>query len=146
MGFETKSPRTKAAKAQAAGAARGEPRGAAPSGSGQRRSSRSCATWPPRGEGIQGESSQSFCGQRAKKRRARADLRAVLHKLKKSLREDSARDEEVASFFAIERDRLGLEPRGIGLDDGGIRGRTFRWQGGKPCWGEGAPVMEDAGS
>jgi DNA-binding SARP family transcriptional activator len=46
---------------------------------------------------------------------ARADLRAVLHKLRKTLREDSAHD-GVARFFVIEGDRLGLEPRGIELD------------------------------
>jgi DNA-binding SARP family transcriptional activator/predicted ATPase len=48
-------------------------------------------------------------------RRARADLRAVLHKLKKTLREEGAHD-GVARFFVIERNGLGLEPRGIGLD------------------------------
>jgi DNA-binding SARP family transcriptional activator len=53
----------------------------------------------------------------SEKRRARADLRAILHKLRKTLREDTARD-GVASFFVIERDLLGLEPRGIGLDPG----------------------------
>ena len=67
------------------------------------------------GEGTQGESSQSFCGQRARKRNARADLRAVLHKLRKTLREESAHD-GVARFFVIESNRLELEPREIDLD------------------------------
>jgi DNA-binding SARP family transcriptional activator/tetratricopeptide (TPR) repeat protein len=48
-------------------------------------------------------------------RHARADLRAVLHKLRKTLREDSAQD-GVARLFVIESSRLGLEPRGIELD------------------------------
>ena len=51
----------------------------------------------------------------SEKRRARADLRAVLHKLRKTLREDGAHD-GVARFFVIESNRLGLESRGIGLD------------------------------
>ena len=51
----------------------------------------------------------------SEERRARADLRAVLHKLRKTLREDGAHD-GVASLFVIESNRLGLEPRGIGLD------------------------------
>ena len=51
----------------------------------------------------------------SEKRHARADLRAVLYKLRKTLREDSAHD-GVARFFVIEGDLLGLEPRGIGLD------------------------------
>jgi DNA-binding SARP family transcriptional activator len=48
---------------------------------------------------------------------ARADLRAVLHKLRKTLREESAHD-GVARYFVIESNHLGLEPRGIGLDLG----------------------------
>jgi DNA-binding SARP family transcriptional activator/tetratricopeptide (TPR) repeat protein len=51
----------------------------------------------------------------SEERHARADLRAVLHKLRKTLREDSAHD-GVACFFVIENNRLGLEPRGIELD------------------------------
>jgi DNA-binding SARP family transcriptional activator len=51
----------------------------------------------------------------SEERHARADLRAVLHKLRKTLREDGAHD-GVASFFVIESNRLGLEPWGIGLD------------------------------
>ena len=51
----------------------------------------------------------------SEKRRARADLRAVLHKLRKSLGEDTARD-GVAGSFVVDGDLLGLEPRGIGLD------------------------------
>jgi DNA-binding SARP family transcriptional activator/tetratricopeptide (TPR) repeat protein len=51
----------------------------------------------------------------SEERHARADLRAVLHKLRKNLGEDSAHD-GVASFFVIESNRLGLEPRGIKLD------------------------------
>jgi DNA-binding SARP family transcriptional activator len=46
---------------------------------------------------------------------ARADLRALLHKLRKTLREDRAHD-GVGRFFVIESNRLGLEPREIELD------------------------------
>jgi DNA-binding SARP family transcriptional activator len=51
----------------------------------------------------------------SEEQRARADLRAVLHKLRKNLGEDSAHD-GVARFFVIESGRLGLEPWGIDLD------------------------------
>ena len=51
----------------------------------------------------------------SEERHARADLRAVLHKLRKTLREESAHD-GVARFFVIESNRLELEPRGIELD------------------------------
>ena len=51
----------------------------------------------------------------SEERHARADLRAVLHKLRKTLREKSARD-GVASFFVIESNRLELQPRKIELD------------------------------
>jgi DNA-binding SARP family transcriptional activator len=51
----------------------------------------------------------------SEERNARADLRAVLHKLRKTLREDSAQD-AVARFFVIESNRLELEPREIDLD------------------------------
>jgi DNA-binding SARP family transcriptional activator len=51
----------------------------------------------------------------SEERRARADLRAVLHKLRKNVGEDSAHD-GVARFFVIESGRLGLEPWGIDLD------------------------------
>ena len=51
----------------------------------------------------------------SEKRNARADLRAVLHKLRKTLREESAHD-GVARFFVIESNRLELEPREIELD------------------------------
>ena len=51
-------------------------------------------------------------------RRARAALRAVLYKLRKALGEDTSHDEEEGRFLVIERDRLGLEPRGIELDLG----------------------------
>jgi DNA-binding SARP family transcriptional activator/tetratricopeptide (TPR) repeat protein len=51
----------------------------------------------------------------SEERHARADLRAVLHKLRKTLREDGSHD-GVASFFVTEGNRLGVEPRGIGLD------------------------------
>jgi DNA-binding SARP family transcriptional activator/tetratricopeptide (TPR) repeat protein len=51
----------------------------------------------------------------SEERHARADLRAVLHKLRKTLREESAHD-GVASFFVIESNRLELEPREIELD------------------------------
>ena len=52
---------------------------------------------------------------KSEERHARADLRAVLHKLRKILREDSA-DDGAARFFVIESNRLGLESRGIDLD------------------------------
>jgi DNA-binding SARP family transcriptional activator/tetratricopeptide (TPR) repeat protein len=51
----------------------------------------------------------------SEKRNARADLRAVLHKLRKTLREESAHD-GMARFFVIESNRLELEPREIDLD------------------------------
>ncbi|HEY6712565.1 MAG TPA: AAA family ATPase [Rubrobacter sp.] len=51
----------------------------------------------------------------SEERHARADLRAVLHKLRKTLREESAHD-GVARFFVIESNRLDLEPREIKLD------------------------------
>jgi DNA-binding SARP family transcriptional activator/tetratricopeptide (TPR) repeat protein len=51
----------------------------------------------------------------SEERHARADLRAVLHKLRKTLREDRAHD-GVARFFVIESNRLELEPREIDLD------------------------------
>ena len=51
----------------------------------------------------------------SEERHARADLRAVLHKLRKTLREESAHD-GVARFFVIESNRLDLEPREIELD------------------------------
>ena len=51
----------------------------------------------------------------SEERRARADLRAVLHKLRKNLKEDGAHD-GVARFFVIESTRFGLEPWGIDLD------------------------------
>jgi DNA-binding SARP family transcriptional activator len=51
----------------------------------------------------------------SEERRARADLRAVLHKLRKTLGEDTVRD-GAASIFIIDGDRLGLEPRGIEVD------------------------------
>jgi len=51
----------------------------------------------------------------SEERHARADLRALLHKLRKTLREESTHD-GAASFFVIESNRLGLEPRGIELD------------------------------
>ena len=51
----------------------------------------------------------------SEERHARADLRAVLHKLRKTLKEDGAHD-GVARFFVIESNRLELEPREIELD------------------------------
>ncbi len=51
----------------------------------------------------------------SEERNARADLRAVLHKLRKTVREDSAHD-AVDRFFVIESGRLELEPWGIDLD------------------------------
>ena len=66
------------------------------------------------GEGTQGERRQSLWPE-SEKRNARADLRAVLHKLRKTLKEESAHD-GVARFFVIESNRLELEPREIELD------------------------------
>ena len=51
----------------------------------------------------------------SEERHARADLRAVLHKLRKTLKEEGAHD-GVARFFVIESNRLELEPREIELD------------------------------
>ena len=51
----------------------------------------------------------------SEERNARADLRAVLHKLRKTLREESAHD-AVDRFFVIQSNRLELEPWGIELD------------------------------
>ena len=50
-------------------------------------------------------------------RRARTDLRSALANLRKALGHDSAH-EEGARFLLIERDLLGIEPRGIELDLG----------------------------
>jgi DNA-binding SARP family transcriptional activator len=80
----------------------------------------------------------------SEKRRARADLRAVLHKLRKTLSEDTARD-GVASFFVIERDLLGLKPRGIGLDLE-VFETDVSLARGEASLGGGAPLLEDAGS
>jgi DNA-binding SARP family transcriptional activator len=49
-------------------------------------------------------------------RRARADLRAVLYRLKKTLGEDTTPGGEGARFFVIESDRLGLDRWGVELD------------------------------
>src|ERR687890_2491339 len=50
-------------------------------------------------------------------RRARTNLRSALAKLRKTLGEDSAHEEEEgARFFVIEGDLLGLEPREVELD------------------------------
>ena len=70
---------------------------------------------PPRGEGTQEGSSPELLWPESEERRARADLRAVLHKLRKNLKEDGAHD-GVARFFVIESTRFGLEPWGIDLD------------------------------
>ena len=51
----------------------------------------------------------------SEERNARADLRAVLHKLRKTLREDSAHD-AVDRFFVIQSNRLELEPGEIEVD------------------------------
>jgi len=48
-------------------------------------------------------------------RHARTDLRSALAKLRKTLGEVCARDKEVASFFIIEGDLLGVESRGTEL-------------------------------
>jgi two-component SAPR family response regulator len=47
---------------------------------------------------------------------ARADLRATMSKLRKTLGEDPVHDGEVARFFFIEADLLGIEPREVALD------------------------------
>ena len=54
----------------------------------------------------------------SEERHARADLRAVLHKLRKTLREESAHDgeEEEAHFLLIDGDILGVEPTQVELD------------------------------
>ena len=80
----------------------------------------------------------------SEERHARADLRAVLHKLRKTLKEDGAHD-GVARFFVIERNRLGLEPRGIELDLEVFEAAVSLARG-KPRWEEGAPLLEGAGS
>jgi DNA-binding SARP family transcriptional activator/tetratricopeptide (TPR) repeat protein len=51
----------------------------------------------------------------SEERHARADLRAILHKLRKTLREESTHD-GVARYFVIESNRLELEPREVDLD------------------------------
>ena len=51
----------------------------------------------------------------SEERNARADLRTVLHKLRKTLREESAHD-AVERFFVIQSNRLELESREIELD------------------------------
>ena len=96
-----------------------------------------------RGEGTQEGSSQSFCGQRARSG-ARADLRAVLHKLRKTLKEESAHD-GVARFFVIESNRLELEPREIELDLEVFEAAVSLARR-KPRWEEAAPLLEGAGS
>ena len=80
----------------------------------------------------------------SEERHARADLRAVLHKLRKNLKEDGAHD-GVARFFVIESNRLELQPREIELDLAVLEA-AFRWQVGKPRWEEAAPLLEGAGS
>ncbi|HET6662268.1 MAG TPA: AAA family ATPase, partial [Rubrobacter sp.] len=54
----------------------------------------------------------------SEERNARGDLRAVLSKLRKTLREESARDgqEEEVGLLLIEGDLLGVEPTGLELD------------------------------
>ena len=75
----------------------------------------------------------------SEKRHARADLRAVLHKLRKTLKEESAHD-GVARFFVIESNRLELEPREIELDlevfeaAVSLARRKPRWKEAAPRW------------
>jgi two-component SAPR family response regulator len=83
----------------------------------------------------------------SEERNARADLRAVLHKLRKTLRQESAHD-GVARFFVIESNRLELEPREIELDlevfEAAVSlARRETSLGGRE---EGAPLLESAGS
>src|SRR5919107_1062967 len=53
----------------------------------------------------------------SEERHARTSLRSVLAKLRKTLGEDSAHDEEEgARFFLTDGDLLGLEPREVELD------------------------------
>src|SRR5215207_4843169 len=47
----------------------------------------------------------------SEERRARTDLRSALAKLRKTLGEESAHDEEVARLLLIDGDLLGIEPR-----------------------------------
>jgi hypothetical protein len=80
----------------------------------------------------------------SEERHARADLRAVLHKLRKTLREDSAHD-GVARFFVIESNRLELEPREIELDLEVFEAAVSPARG-ETSLEEVAPLMEGAGS
>ena len=75
----------------------------------------------------------------SEERRARADLRAVLHKLKKTL-EDGARN-GVPSYFVIEGDRLGLEPREIELDLKLLEAAASRARGETSPAGEGSSAV-----
>ena len=54
----------------------------------------------------------------SEERHARGDLRSVLSKLRKTLREESAHDgqEEEAHFILIDGDILGVEPTQVELD------------------------------
>ena len=70
---------------------------------------------------------------RSEERRARADLRAVLHKLRKNLKEDGAHD-GVAAAFVIESNPLELQPREIDLDPRRRSKLPFRWQVEKRRW------------
>ena len=79
----------------------------------------------------------------SEERHARADLRAVLHKLRKTLKEDGAHD-GVARFFVIESNRLELEPREIELDLEVFEAAVSLARR-KPRWKE-APLLEGAGS
>jgi DNA-binding SARP family transcriptional activator/tetratricopeptide (TPR) repeat protein len=74
---------------------------------------------------------------KSEKRRARADLRAVLHKLRKSLGEEVARD-GVAGSFVVDGDLLGLEPRGIGLDLRALEAAISRARSETPPAGRGS--------
>ena len=81
----------------------------------------------------------------SEERRARADLRAVLHKLRKTLKEDGAHD-GVARFFVIESDLLGLEPRGIELDLEAFEAAVSLARRETSLLEEEAPLPEGAGS
>jgi DNA-binding SARP family transcriptional activator len=52
----------------------------------------------------------------SEERSARTDLRSALAKLRKTLREASAHDDEEARFFVIDGDLLGIEPKEVELD------------------------------
>jgi DNA-binding SARP family transcriptional activator len=52
----------------------------------------------------------------SEERHARTSLRSALAKLRKTLGEETAHDEEEARFFVVDSDLLGLEPLEVELD------------------------------